>query len=67
MGKQLMFAAGVAVGYVLGARAGRERYEAIMRSMRELKERPEFQETAGRRDRAGRSDRRISWLTGRGT
>ena len=46
MGKQLMFAAGVAVGYVLGARAGRERYEAIIRSMRELKERPEFQETA---------------------
>jgi hypothetical protein len=47
MGKQLMFAAGVAVGYVLGARAGRDRYEAIMRSMRELKERPEFQEAAG--------------------
>ena len=46
MGKQLMFAAGVAVGYVLGARAGRERYETIIRSMRELKERPEFQETA---------------------
>jgi hypothetical protein len=46
MGKQVMFAAGVAIGYVLGARAGRERYEAIIRSMRELKERPEFQETA---------------------
>ena len=60
MGKQLMFAAGVAVGYVLAHRAGRERYEAIIRSMRELKERPEFQETAGRRDRSGGTDRRIS-------
>ena len=41
-----MFVVGVAVGYVLGARAGRERYETILRSLRELKERPEFQETA---------------------
>lgn len=47
MGKRLIFLAGVGVGYVLGARAGRERYEAIMRSVRELRERPELQEAAG--------------------
>ena len=43
MGK-LTFAAGVGVGYVLGARAGRERYEQIMAQVRGVKERPEVQE-----------------------
>ncbi len=35
------------VGYVLGARAGRERYDAIMRQAREVRERPEVQSAAG--------------------
>ncbi|MCK9877036.1 hypothetical protein MXD59_14850 [Frankia sp. Ag45/Mut15] len=35
------------VGYVLGARAGREQYDAIMRQAREIRERPEVQGAAG--------------------
>jgi hypothetical protein len=30
--RKMVFAAGIAVGYVLGARAGRQRYEAIART-----------------------------------
>ncbi|ABD12578.1 hypothetical protein [Frankia casuarinae] len=35
------------LGYVLGARAGREHYDAIMRQVRDLQERPEVQSVAG--------------------
>ncbi|MEX5631768.1 hypothetical protein [Parafrankia sp. FMc2] len=35
------------IGYVLGARAGREHYDAIMRQAREVRERPEVQTVAG--------------------
>ncbi|OAA24670.1 hypothetical protein UG55_10282 [Frankia sp. EI5c] len=35
------------VGYVLGARAGREQYDALMRQAREVRERPEVQSIAG--------------------
>ncbi|EFC79881.1 hypothetical protein [Parafrankia sp. EUN1f] len=35
------------VGYVLGARGGREHYDAIMRQAREVRERPEVQSVAG--------------------
>ena len=35
------------IGYVLGARAGRDQYDAIMRQLRELRERPEIQSVAG--------------------
>ncbi|GAA4146602.1 YtxH domain-containing protein [Actinomadura keratinilytica] len=41
------FIAGAAVGYVLGTRAGRERYEQIRRMTRRLMENPTVQETAG--------------------
>jgi hypothetical protein len=41
------FLVGFGVGYVLGARAGRERYEAIARTTRRLLENPAVQETAG--------------------
>ncbi|GLZ10979.1 hypothetical protein Acsp04_12140 [Actinomadura sp. NBRC 104425] len=41
------FIAGAAVGYVLGTRAGRERYEQIKRMTRRLMENPTVQETAG--------------------
>lgn len=46
MGK-MWFAAGVAVGYVLGARAGRETYDQIVRTARQIWENPTVQEAAG--------------------
>ena len=44
---RVTFAAGVAVGYVLGARAGRERYEQIKRAARRLADSPAVQAAAG--------------------
>ena len=41
------FIAGFGTGYVLGAKAGRERYDAIARLARSLWETPAVQETAG--------------------
>jgi hypothetical protein len=41
------FVAGGAVGYLLGTRAGRERYEQIRRAYRRIAENPTVQETAG--------------------
>ncbi|MDQ1677770.1 MAG: hypothetical protein QOC93_2914 [Actinomycetota bacterium] len=41
------FVAGLGIGYVLGARAGRERYEQIQRAYRAVRENPTVQETAG--------------------
>lgn len=41
------FIAGAAIGYVLGTKAGRERYEQIMRASRRVAENPTVQETAG--------------------
>jgi hypothetical protein len=41
------FLVGFGVGYVLGAKAGRERYDAIARTTRRLLENPAVQETAG--------------------
>jgi hypothetical protein len=43
MGK-LSFAIGLGVGYVLGAQAGRARYEQIKQAAAELVERPEVQQ-----------------------
>jgi hypothetical protein len=42
-----IFGLGFATGYVLGARAGRERYESLVRTFRAVKERPEVQGAAG--------------------
>jgi hypothetical protein len=42
-----MFVAGVAVGYVLGTHAGRDRYEQLRRLSRRLTESPTVQEAAG--------------------
>ncbi len=39
--------AGIGVGYVLGSRAGRERYEQLMATARRVKDNPTVQETAG--------------------
>ncbi|MDQ6648556.1 MAG: YtxH domain-containing protein [Actinomycetota bacterium] len=41
------FFTGFAAGYVLGARAGRARYDAIRRSARKFADSPAVQETAG--------------------
>ncbi|HEX6968580.1 MAG TPA: hypothetical protein VF174_07210 [Micromonosporaceae bacterium] len=44
---KLWFVGGLAVGFVLGARAGREKYEELMAKGRELLESPTVQEAAG--------------------
>ncbi|TDP96231.1 hypothetical protein [Labedaea rhizosphaerae] len=41
------FVAGAAVGYVLGAKAGRERYEQILRTYRAIADHPMVQGAAG--------------------
>jgi hypothetical protein len=48
MAGNLKLLAGLAVGYVLGARAGRERYERIAEATRRLAERPEVRELTGK-------------------
>jgi hypothetical protein len=48
MAGNLKFLAGLAAGYVLGARAGRERYERIAEGGRRLAERPEVRELTGK-------------------
>ncbi|MEW9527733.1 YtxH domain-containing protein [Microbispora sp. NPDC049125] len=42
-----MFATGLAIGYVLGTRAGRERYEQIKRFTQRVADSPTVQEAAG--------------------
>lgn len=42
--KKLIFATGAAVGYVLGTRAGRQRYEAMVGKARQVMERPDVKE-----------------------
>jgi hypothetical protein len=44
---RVTFIAGAALGYVLGTKAGRERYEQIRRASRRIAENPTVQETAG--------------------
>ena len=44
---KLSFLAGFGAGYVLGARAGRERYEQIRRAYHSAKEDPRLQSVAG--------------------
>lgn len=44
---RLMFALGLAIGYVLGCRAGRERYEQIKNMARRVADNPSVQEAAG--------------------
>jgi hypothetical protein len=47
MTHRLAFIAGFGAGYVLGARAGRDRYDQIRHLAREVRESPAVQETAG--------------------
>ena len=44
---KVTFLVGVGVGYVLGARAGRDRYESIARAARGFADTPAVQEAAG--------------------
>jgi hypothetical protein len=44
--RKLLLLAAFAVGYVLGARAGRERYDQIMATMMRVKNDPRVQEKA---------------------
>ena len=44
---RLMFITGLAVGFVLGARAGRERYEQLRKLARKVADSPAVQEAAG--------------------
>jgi hypothetical protein len=48
MAGNLKLLAGLAAGYILGARAGRERYERIAEATRRLAERPEIRELTGK-------------------
>ncbi|HMA48092.1 MAG TPA: hypothetical protein VKP11_13020 [Frankiaceae bacterium] len=45
--RKISFLLGFGAGYVLGARAGRERYDSIVRRLRAVSERPEVQQAAG--------------------
>ncbi|GAA4806022.1 hypothetical protein GCM10023200_49470 [Actinomycetospora chlora] len=45
--KMIPFLLGAGVGYVLGARAGRERYEQIARAYRQVADHPSVQGAAG--------------------
>ncbi|MER5998749.1 YtxH domain-containing protein [Nonomuraea sp. NPDC051941] len=44
---RVTFAVGLAIGYVLGSRAGRERYEQIKRTAQRVADSPRVQEVAG--------------------
>ncbi|MFJ8308014.1 MULTISPECIES: YtxH domain-containing protein [unclassified Streptomyces] len=43
---RLTFAVGLALGYVLGTRAGRERYEQLKKSARQMAQNPAVRNTA---------------------
>lgn len=44
---KLMFLAGLGAGFVLGSRAGREKYEELVQTARKVRENPTVQEAAG--------------------
>ncbi len=44
---RIMFVAGLAIGYVLGAKAGRERYEQLASLGRKIRSNPTVQEATG--------------------
>ncbi|QDY76631.1 YtxH domain-containing protein [Streptomyces qinzhouensis] len=52
---KLTFLAGLGVGYVLGTRAGRERYEQLRKSVRELSQNPAVRNAAESAAQNGRS------------
>lgn len=44
---KLMFGMGLAIGYVLGTKAGRERYEQMRQAAQRIADNPKVQEAAG--------------------
>jgi hypothetical protein len=44
---KVMFLAGLGAGFVLGTRAGREKYEELVQAARKVRENPTVQEAAG--------------------
>lgn len=44
---KLMFLGGLAAGFVLGSRAGRQAYDELVRTAKKVKESPSVQEAAG--------------------
>ena len=50
--KKLTLIAGVAIGYVLGSRAGRERYEQIKSGASKVAHNPKVQDAVGRAQEA---------------
>jgi hypothetical protein len=44
---KLLFLGGLAVGFVVGTRAGREKYDELVQTARKVKESPTVQEAAG--------------------
>ncbi|MFD9504087.1 YtxH domain-containing protein [Streptomyces sp. NPDC060035] len=66
---RLTFIAGVALGYVLGTRAGRERYEQLKKSAQRLAENPAVRNAAesaahGGREFAGKAYHSVSEKVG---
>lgn len=51
---RLTFIAGLALGYVLGTRAGRERYEKLKKSARQVAENPAVRNTVESAAQSGR-------------
>ena len=51
---RLTFATGLALGYVLGTRAGRERYEQLKKSARQVAQNPAVRNTAETAAQQGR-------------
>lgn len=51
---KLTFVAGLALGYVLGTRAGRERYEQLRKSARQVSQNPAVRNTAETAAQQGR-------------
>ncbi|MFF1376826.1 YtxH domain-containing protein [Streptomyces sp. NPDC058308] len=51
---RLTFVAGLALGYVLGTRAGRERYEQLKKSAREISQNPAVRNTVESATQQGR-------------
>lgn len=45
--RKMAFVAGFAIGYVLGTKAGRERYEQLLRAAKRVRENPTVQSAAG--------------------
>jgi hypothetical protein len=66
MAGKLKWAVALGVGYVLGARAGRERYEQIAEQARRLSNRPEVQKATGKvRDQLNTGVERVSGSVGK--